>query len=668
MTLLVCVASGAWADPTYKDDFTDGQVIWLTSANVGNADSGFIKDGWASRNSTDTGSATLTINPSTDETITGTSQTYCKVKVKGTRDLTIYVTGVSAIKVYGWAGKDRTLNADVNDGTTNTTVALITHDNNTQGSGSATISSLDPDKNYAVTFHATNDSYPCAIKMTVPEKDTRNPLTLSFTSTTGSYNIAVDGTLSTSLSWIEDTSSESAKYTTTYASTDEAVAAVNSSGVVTGVAVGSTTITATVTADADATYKTTTKTITVNVVSAITWSANYGVPTAKLDLSDADAASTMLNGTWHNDYGRAFFGNDGNSNYLTYSVVGAYSSTSEQTWVKAAKGSSAGYEWSSTGVFKGYSSYMASGKAATVSTGDNKYYAFRVKGVSKVQALAKSNSNSQTVTLAAFELTGDTPAANTLLYGTCGNTESTISVNLDNAKEYAIILFNDGSSNSRLCEMALFYDESVDVYETATITAAKYATYVTTNRVTVPTGVSAYIVSGATAAEATLSDPLTVIPAKTPVVIYKDVDANTDVNFVVTGDDADDVAGNVLKSAASNMSQSDATDGYAMYVLNKVNDVVGFYKLSATGTLAAGKCYIEVANGGATPAPEFVPFGFGGETTDLREKVIVNSEKFLSEESVARNATAPVYDLAGQRVAQPSKGLYIVNGRKVVIK
>ncbi|MBQ7512939.1 MAG: hypothetical protein IJS95_00955 [Prevotella sp.] len=43
----------------------------------------------------------------------------------------------------------------------------------------------------------------------------------------------------------------------------------------------------------------------------------------------------------------------------------------------------------------------------------------------------------------------------------------------------------------------------------------------------------------------------------------------------------------------------------------------------------------------------------------------MNSEEFLSEESVARNATAPVYNLKGQRVMQPTKGIYIVNGKKV---
>ena len=48
---------------------------------------------------------------------------------------------------------------------------------------------------------------------------------------------------------------------------------------------------------------------------------------------------------------------------------------------------------------------------------------------------------------------------------------------------------------------------------------------------------------------------------------------------------------------------------------------------------------------------------FGSETTGISEKVTVNSEKF---------ATAPVYNLNGQRVSQPKKGLFIVNGKKVI--
>ena len=93
------------------------------------------------------------------------------------------------------------------------------------------------------------------------------------------------------------------------------------------------------------------------------------------------------------------------------------------------------------------------------------------------------------------------------------------------------------------------------------------------------------------------------------------------------------------------------SDG-TMYVLNNGSNGVGFYKLTSGKTLGVGKAYLTYS--GVT-APSF--FGFG-ETTSI--------------ESIAKSqqptANGPYYDLQGRRVAQPTKGLYIVNGKKVVIK
>lgn len=49
-----------------------------------------------------------------------------------------------------------------------------------------------------------------------------------------------------------------------------------------------------------------------------------------------------------------------------------------------------------------------------------------------------------------------------------------------------------------------------------------------------------------------------------------------------------------------------------------------------------------------------------GETTSISEKLKVRSEKFAT--------ATDCYDLMGRKVAQPTRGLYIVNGKKVVIK
>ena len=88
------------------------------------------------------------------------------------------------------------------------------------------------------------------------------------------------------------------------------------------------------------------------------------------------------------------------------------------------------------------------------------------------------------------------------------------------------------------------------------------------------------------------------------------------------------------------------------YVLNKGTNGVGFYKLSSGGTIGANKAYPTYSS--ASQARSF--FGFD-ETTGI---------EMPTAEVI--DADAVVYDLQGRRVAQPTKGLYIVNGKKVIIK
>lgn len=86
------------------------------------------------------------------------------------------------------------------------------------------------------------------------------------------------------------------------------------------------------------------------------------------------------------------------------------------------------------------------------------------------------------------------------------------------------------------------------------------------------------------------------------------------------------------------------------YVLNyKAATGAGFYKLSSGGTIGANKAYLTYSAG----AREFFLFD---ETTGI---------EMPTAEDV--NADAMVYDLQGRRVQNPTKGLYIVNGKKVFI-
>ena len=103
------------------------------------------------------------------------------------------------------------------------------------------------------------------------------------------------------------------------------------------------------------------------------------------------------------------------------------------------------------------------------------------------------------------------------------------------------------------------------------------------------------------------------------------------------------------------------------YVLNNGSAGVGFYKLAAydestgVGTIGANKAYLTY--GGAL-AREF--FGFD-ETTGIKS-MHNSSTSEAAKPSAQCTMHNDVFDLQGRRVAKPTKGLYIVNGKKVIIK
>ena len=82
---------------------------------------------------------------------------------------------------------------------------------------------------------------------------------------------------------------------------------------------------------------------------------------------------------------------------------------------------------------------------------------------------------------------------------------------------------------------------------------------------------------------------------------------------------------------------------------------VGFY--TYTGTIPAHRAYLVVA-GGPSYARGFLGFGDDDNTTgiSLPEAVVIEND-------------GPIYDLSGRRIiGQPQKGIYVKNGKKVVIK
>ena len=91
------------------------------------------------------------------------------------------------------------------------------------------------------------------------------------------------------------------------------------------------------------------------------------------------------------------------------------------------------------------------------------------------------------------------------------------------------------------------------------------------------------------------------------------------------------------------------------FVLLNGEQGVGFYKTTKEFTVGANTAYIPALTGGATRS--FIGFNFEDNTTTAIEGVA--AEK-------ANDGT--VYNLQGQRVEKAQKGLYIVNGKKVLVK
>ena len=181
--------------------------------------------------------------------------------------------------------------------------------------------------------------------------------------------------------------------------------------------------------------------------------------------------------------------------------------------------------------------------------------------------------------------------------------------------------------------------------EAVTVPASQYMTYCNATRALDFTDVTAYKVSAVGADYVTLEE-ITQAPANTPVIL-KATAGTYGLNVVAS---ASEVTGNKLL-----VSDGTVTGGDGIYALASKGDpaVVGFYKVKSTVTIPAGKCYLNTN----TSAPEFLGFDFNGETTGIN---MVHGSEF--------KVNGEIYNLAGQRVAQPTKGLYIVNGKKVVIK
>lgn len=195
----------------------------------------------------------------------------------------------------------------------------------------------------------------------------------------------------------------------------------------------------------------------------------------------------------------------------------------------------------------------------------------------------------------------------------------------------------------------IYIQRTGDATETVSVSDAGFATYATKNNVKVPEDENVKVMTVKVNAEGTAIElnevkAGTVIPAKTGILV-KAPAGNCD--FVVTSDKGEALANNDLKAATANKT----SDGTKYFALTKIGDKVGFALVANGVVIPAGKAYLEVTKG--TAAAKF--FGLDGEATGI------NSVK-------TAKADGAYYTLEGVKTTKPVKGLYIHNGKKIVVK
>lgn len=217
--------------------------------------------------------------------------------------------------------------------------------------------------------------------------------------------------------------------------------------------------------------------------------------------------------------------------------------------------------------------------------------------------------------------------------------------------QYANDKFYDTGWNS-MNRSCYYQFEEVEYPNTITFHAAQningvshIATFSAPFATIIPEGVKAYYVS-AKGTEATMTAiDAQAIPANQGVILTSETgDAVTMVP--AAGETAAAITGNQLGHSAGAAKSLTAGEGY---ILGNGSEGTAFYPCKA-GSLPINKAYL-LGNGESA-----IVMNFGNAVTGINTIAAPASSK------------APIFDLSGRRVVKATKGLYIQNGKKFIVK
>ena len=180
------------------------------------------------------------------------------------------------------------------------------------------------------------------------------------------------------------------------------------------------------------------------------------------------------------------------------------------------------------------------------------------------------------------------------------------------------------------------------------ITSAGWATYCSPYILDFSSSIdnltNAYIITGATGNTLNLTPITGTVPAETGILL----EGEGNVAIPVATSSSFNVSANKLVGVTEEYSLA-ANGGYVL--LNGANGVGFYINPDAAFTVGANTAYLPV------------------DFADARAFYLFDEDATgINAVSTTKGETGNYYNLAGQRVAQPTKGLYIVNGKKYVVK
>ena len=247
---------------------------------------------------------------------------------------------------------------------------------------------------------------------------------------------------------------------------------------------------------------------------------------------------------------------------------------------------------------------------------------------------------------------------------------------------YGTVVGWDASSNSK---SAWYVNEvsAAEVKHTLTVSAARWASLVLGFNATIPSGVTAYVVSSYVVPEQIAGEAIitpisgNVLPANTPVLINA---AEGNYDFAYTTATAT-VGANLLQGKPYNTYLT-TVEGTTNYVLSySSNDVstIGLYKKAVYDADRSDDDDVKNDEGEVTtPVNDHLAFfankaylpvtASNGAAPMLRITRGEDATGIQDAELTIDNGQLTIYDLTGRRVEKMEKGIYIVNGRKVIVK